>query len=165
MKRVFLIGIILFSTNIYAAKQLSAHMHGSLGLDIAADGKQVFIMLKSPTDSFLGFEYKAKTKKEKALIKNTKLTWVKNIKSLFQGNDFESCSQGQSKWELKYEGTHSEIVAEAYLNCKDNVAGRSLNIRLKEKYPRIKTIHLQLLRSNGSALNKKIKSEIYNIKL
>ena len=153
------------STTSYAAEQLGAHVHGSVGLDMAAEGKQILIMLKSPADSFLGFEYKAKTKKEKALVKSVKATWMKNALSLVGGEALIGCTQGQSQWNLKLEGSHSEITAEAYFNCNSNVAGRKLSVNLKEKYPRISTIHLQLLRSDGSALNKKIKSKKYIIKL
>ena len=53
----------------FAKKNLSAHVHGSVHLDIATDKNQLLVMLKSPSESFLGFEYKAKSKKEKALVK------------------------------------------------------------------------------------------------
>lgn len=165
MKTTLVLIFLTLCITSQAAKQLSAHVHGSVGLDMAAEGKQILVMLKSPADSFLGFEYKPKTKKEKELVKKTKQTWMKNIMSLVGGDSLKDCKQGQSSWNLKYEGSHSEILAEAYINCSGNVEGREITISMKDSYKKIETIHLQLLRSDGSALNKKIKDKKYKIKL
>ena len=48
------------------AKSLGAHVHGDVYLDVATDKNQLLVMLRTPSDSFLGFEYQASTNKEKA---------------------------------------------------------------------------------------------------
>jgi hypothetical protein len=58
----FLFLNLIISVNLYA-RDLSAHVHGDVFLDIATDKNQLLILLKTPSESFLGFEYKAKTSK------------------------------------------------------------------------------------------------------
>ena len=73
--------LFIFSiSNIYA-KGLGAHVHGSVRLDIAVEKNQLLVLLNTPAESFLGFEYKAKTKKEKDLVKKVKNEWEKNLLS------------------------------------------------------------------------------------
>ena len=50
-----------------------AHEHGKINLDIAFEGKSGIVMLHGSAErAFLGFEHKAKTKKEKKSIKYIK---------------------------------------------------------------------------------------------
>jgi hypothetical protein len=163
MKFVTLV-FLLFISQSALAENLSAHVHGSVHLDMATNKKQLLVMLKSPSESFVGFESKAKTKKEKAKIKKAKSKWTKNLLT-YLGKNLSDCKITSSTWKQKFEGkAHSSILAEAYIDCEKKVAGRELNINFSSSYPNIKTIHTQLLRENGSVINKKYKND-FKIKL
>lgn len=161
----FLILSLLLTQSVFASKNLSAHVHGSVNLDIATDKKQLLVMVISPAESFLGFEYKAKTTEEKKIAQKAKNDWSNNIISYLGKDALKDCSIGSSKWEQHFEGkSHSRIEAEAVINCKELLSNRSLKIKLKSNYPRIKLIKLQLLRDNGSVENKQFSND-FEIKL
>jgi len=164
MKYAALFFLSLFIIQPTYAQNLSAHVHGSVHLDIATDKNQLLVMLKSPSESFVGFEYKAKTKKEKEKINKAKTEWTKNLLN-YLGKNLSDCKISSSTWKQKFEGkSHSTILAEAYIDCKKKVAGRELNISFSSNYPNIKAIHTQLLRENGSVINKKFAKD-FKIKL
>ena len=155
----------LLSTNVLA-KDLGAHVHGAVSLDIATDKKQLLIMLNSPSDSFLGFEYQAKSKTEKELLEKVKSDWTKKIINYLGSQSLEGCNITKSNWKQKFNGkNHSSIEAEAYIKCESSLKGRILEISLKKNYNHIKEINVQLLRDDGSAVKQKQTKEIFHIKL
>ena len=77
---LFFLGIV-FSAS---AKNLSSHVHGLVRLEIAYEKNELLIMLSSPAESFLGFEYKAKTKKELELLTQVKKEWKKTSLSFLE---------------------------------------------------------------------------------
>ena len=68
MKHIIILGTLLLSPLSYAKKSLKSHVNGHVKLSVAVDKKQVFVELEGPAESFLGFEHKPKTAKEKANI-------------------------------------------------------------------------------------------------
>ena len=61
---LFIVAVI-YSSPVFAESSLSAHLHGHLELNVAADGKKLFVEVHSPTQSFLGFEHRPKTDQQK----------------------------------------------------------------------------------------------------
>lgn len=166
MKLVSCSLILLFlSTNIFAQKSLGKHVHGSIGLDIATDKKQILVMLKGPADSFLGFEYKAKSKEEKKKLTEVKNLLTKKVTTLF-GKEIESCKAKSPKFKQTFQGKgHSEVHLETYIECSDSVKGKTMEVQLFSKFPRMETIHVQLLREDGSVVSKKYKNSKFELKL
>jgi hypothetical protein len=168
MKKVFLIAttlLLYFSTNLWA-KSLGAHVHGLVNLDIAIDNKQMLVMLKTPSESFLGFEYKAKTAKERLLVEQVKTDWNKNILHYLGKNNLKDCKVASSEWRQEFNGKyHSNIVAEAYIDCIKPLKKRPLSISFKQSYKNVLSIDLQLLREDGSVVNKTFNVEKIKINL
>jgi hypothetical protein len=163
---LLIIYIIISSENVVAQKSLSAHVHGLVGLDLAVDKNEFLIMLKSPSSSFLSFEYKARSKKEVKQLGIVKKEWEENIIKFLGEDALKDCKIKSYEWKQEFSGeNHSEILAESYIMCKKKLAGRELSINLKEKYPNISVIHLQLLRNDGTAVSKRFKKNIIKIKL
>jgi len=160
----FLVSVLLFiASNVCA---LDAHVHGSVNLDIATDGNELLIMLKTPAESFLGFEYKAKSKSEMALVKKVKNQWKTGLIELIGGKALKDCKITKSSWEQVFNGkNHSSIVAESYIKCQKSVSNRTLQVSLKKEYSHIRKINIQLIRENGSVLNKKFSQAIFQITL
>ncbi|MCP4915091.1 MAG: DUF2796 domain-containing protein [Oligoflexia bacterium] len=155
----------VLSLNTYGQKSLGKHVHGSIGLDIATDKKQILIMLKGPSDSFLGFEYKAKTKEEKEKLNKVKNLLTKKVTSLF-GKEIESCKAKSPQFKQTFQGKgHSEVQLETYVECPDSVKGKTMEVQLISKFPRMETIHVQLLREDGSVVSKKFKKSKFELKL
>ena len=159
---------ILFSAFVFSAsaKNLSSHVHGLVRLEMAYEKNELLIMLSSPAESFLGFEYKAKTKKELELLTQVKKDWKKDIIKLFGEKTLNDCKISSTNWEQKFSGErHSSIHAEAYIKCKKLLAGRNLEVTLKRHYNNIETINLQLIRNDGTVDSRKVSEELFTIKL
>jgi hypothetical protein len=163
MRLLLVILTLLLSTQLLAhghkKHNLAAHSHGLVGVDIAVEDKEIFIMLKSPADSFLGFEHKPKNKKQKALIAAAKKIWGSG--KLFSIG--ASCKIKDSKWDLHYEGSHSEIEANIYFICDKNLKEVEMKSHFFEHYKKIEILHVQAL-TTGRALNNKYKKD-YQIQL
>ena len=114
------ISIICTTSNF--AKNLDAHVHGVVRLDIATDKNELLIMLKSPSESILGFEYKAKTKEEINLVGRAKEQWNKNILSLFGKKSLKDCEISKTSWEQSFTGN---ITATSSLNLTLSVQNLS----------------------------------------
>ncbi len=65
-------------------RQLSAHEHGQGSFNIAIDGNRVSMELEAPGADIVGFEHKAKTKKQKTAVSNAekKLKTIANVVEL-----------------------------------------------------------------------------------
>lgn len=147
------------------AKNLGSHVHGSVHFDIATDKNQILVMLKSPAESFLGFEYRAKTKDEKMFVSKVKKDWKENLMTYLGKKNLSDCKISKSSWKQTFQGKlHSSISAESYIDCKNPVKGRVLNVSFNSSYPNIRSIHLQLLREDGSVLKKEYQKD-FKIKL
>lgn len=166
MKHILFLVAIAFPPTIFAAKNLGAHVHGSVGLDIAVEGNQILVMFNGPSESFLGFEYKPKTKEEKKKLEDLKVSLDKNLLKIIGTQQLGNCSQKIEKIEQFFQGEkHSEIRLEAYIKCKTDVKGKSLEVKLSQYYPNIRNIHIQLIREDGSVLNEESEKEQTIIKL
>ena len=162
---ILILSIQIFSGNL-RAKGLDAHVHGSVLLDIAMEKKQLLLMLKTPSSSFLGFEYKAVSEKDKKIVNRTKSEWNTHLLSYLGKEELKDCHIKKSKWKQKISGkAHSSIIAESLIQCDKPLRGRTLNISFREKYKLINNIKIQLLREDGSILIKKFSKNIFNIKL
>ena len=162
---VFTLFALTISSKL-SAVSLDAHIHGKVNLDIASDKDELLIMLKTPSESILGFEYMAKSEAEKKLIKLVKEDWNNNLFKFFNLEKAEYCKVTSSKWEQIFSGkNHSHILAESYIKCKGQLKEKSLTIALKKYCKNIVEINIQLIRADGSVLNKKHTKEIFNIKL
>lgn len=157
----------LFSVSkTFSSTSLPAHSHGSVHLDIGAEGRQFLVMLKAPAESFLGFEYSPKNETEKQALHELKKSWNKSLFLLIEAKDFKDCKISNSKieQEIEEEG-HSDIGAEATVTCEKDILGRSLSVELKKRYKRINTIFVQLIRSDGTVLNQKFDQNSFSLKL
>jgi hypothetical protein len=166
MKKIAIVFLIFFSPKLTLAKKnLSAHVHGVVSLDVASDKKQLLVMLNTPSESFLGFEYKARTKAEKDVVLQVKNEWIMGLISYLGTDVLKDCKVSKSKWEQHFESkVHSRIEAEAYIDCNNILAGRTLSITFSSKHKSINVIHLQLLRENGTVLSKKFNKD-FEVKL
>ena len=144
-------------------KHLSAHVHGEVKLDISANKQDILIEMESPAESFLGFEHKPKTPKEKSMVAKVKEDWSARLPARFSLSD---CKILKSHWRQKFSGKHhSAIIAGAHVRCPKPLVGRVLNISLKKDYPAIDAIHLRLVGENNFNKQKEFSSPSFEVPL
>ena len=80
----FYVAIAFFASPVFAESSLSAHLHGHVKLNVAADRKTLFVEVHSPSQSFLGFEQRPQTDQQKNIWTSVKNQWEKKISELFQ---------------------------------------------------------------------------------
>ncbi len=80
----FYIAVLFFASPVFAKGSLSAHLHGHVKLNVAADGKKLFLEVHTPSQSLLGFEQRPQTDQQKNIWTSVKNQWEKKISELFQ---------------------------------------------------------------------------------
>ena len=99
----FNLAVLFFSSPVFAESSLSAHLHGHVNLNVAADVKTIFIEVHSPSQSFLGFEHRPKTNQQKNQRASVKNRWEKKISELFQIDPSLACKVTQAHIEMHFE--------------------------------------------------------------
>ncbi len=159
-------------------KGMGAHEHGSLTLEVAVEGKQINIEIEAPAESFIGFEYVAKTEKEKAAFAKAETLWTKDLLTkLFIIDASIGCSLAETsfkqvaeehadshnKEKKKHSGEHSEIHASAIVNCQKDLKGQTASIAFKKEFTKIKKMTVDLAGSETKTIQ--IKKAVEVIKL
>ena len=104
MKHFIILGtLLLFAPLSFGKKALKSHVHGHVKLSVVVDNKQAFIELEGPAESFLGFEHRPKTAKEKASWKKLQSIWKDKTGDMFSIEKSLSCSFQKKKIALVHE--------------------------------------------------------------
>ncbi|MBY0415091.1 MAG: DUF2796 domain-containing protein [Bdellovibrionales bacterium] len=172
-KTSFALAVLLQSTVLFAnehGKGLGAHEHGSIKLDLAASEKTLEIDLDGPAESFLGFEYLAKTVKDKKTFEDAKTLWTKDLLTkLFVLDKKLGCKVTEVKFEQvvdsdedhkdehgkKEAGVHSDIEATAKIVCAQNLMNQSLSVAVKKNFPHIKKLTIDLVATETKTFDAK----------
>lgn len=157
---------------------LDAHQHGHISFEMAVDGMVSAVEIKGPGESFVGFEHKAKTKKDKQAVKNVeRLLKDKAIELVgfadeleckvskhaidwnFDVHDDHKHDHGHDKHDGKHKGEHSELKASYEFKCKKMIKSTTLSLGLKKSFPKIQEIEVAVLPSSGSAFALELKGD------
>ena len=84
-------------------RELGAHEHGQGTFNIAIEGKKVSMELESPGADIVGFEHKAKTKKQRAAVSKAKKT-LKKVSNVVALPAAAGCKLEKASVELHIEG-------------------------------------------------------------
>ena len=165
MKSKLYFALLLLVHCVNSVHALDAHVHGVVNLDIAVDKTEMLIIIKSPSDSFLGFEYKAKVDQEKGTVLKVKDFFTKTPFRIFNEEELKKCIVTNSSWKQEFSGeNHSSLIIEAYLKCPFKLEGKSLSLSIFDTYPKIKSVHLQVLSENLN-YKKILKDKRFKIKI
>ena len=99
----FNLAVLFFASPVFAESSLSAHLHGHVNLNVAADVKTIFFEVHSPSQSFLGFEHRPKTEQQKNQWASVKNQWEKKTSELFQIEPSLACKVKQAHIEMHFE--------------------------------------------------------------
>jgi hypothetical protein len=99
----FYVAIAFFASPVFAESSLSAHLHGHVKLNVAADRKTLFVEVHSPSQSFLGFEQRPQTDQQKKIWTSVKNQWGKKISELFQIDPSFECKVTKAHMDMHFE--------------------------------------------------------------
>ena len=141
----FNLALIFFASPVFAESSLSAHLHGHVNLNVAADVKTIFIEVHSPSQSFLGFEHRPQTDQQKSKWASVKNRWEKKTSELFQIEPSLACKVTKAHIEMDFEeeeGHHHHDDAnkkhEEELHHETKHHSQGKNEPLKGKHSEIK---------------------------
>ena len=140
MKKLTALCLLTLSLNCFAVKKKhehrehSAHEHGAGQLAIAFDLNKGKIEFRTAAESILGFEYKAKTKKDIKTLEDTVSYFEKNMNQLIQLESSLNCQFSKEKIGQMPEGdekdviNHSDWIASFDVTCAKSPVGTKLTI-------------------------------------
>lgn len=152
-----------------AAHQQHAHTHGRLSLDVAMDAQSITLLIKSPLDSFLGFERAPRNDMERKRVAELVAQW-NAADQLFQPAPAAGCQLAKVELESEALGLggvhshghshtgkateheadgHADISIEVVFNCGKVEAVPYIDIKLFDVYKRLKHIDAQVASQQG----------------
>lgn len=146
-------------------RQHSSHVHGIAQLDLVADGEDLHLVLGSPAANIVGFEHAPREPGQRATLTSAMQTLRGD--SLFVPSPQAGCALVDAHIETPWTAadhpdpvaedahrhhssepatpTHTDIIAEYRLRCRDPAALTGLEIRLFEAFPRTERIVVQFV--------------------
>ena len=170
MKKMSLFLASLLISNIALAdhhgKSKGAHVHGTIKIEMAVEGKTIDIDIDGPAESFVGFEYTPKTAKEKKAWSDAETLWTKDlISKLFILDSSLGCKVTEASFKQEVDedhtakdtkkeaGVHSDIEAEGKITCLKDLAGQNLVVALKKHFPKIKKLAVELVSTETKTID------------
>ncbi len=165
--------LMAFSAN--ASDNPGAHQHGHAELQVAVDGNQIDLIFTSPAYNLLGFEHRARTDDQKALVKETE-EWLERTPLINtpdanckvasaevyheagdgsgdhhdHGHDSNGHDHHEHNEHEHSEGYgHSDFEVTQVLNCTGLASAEALLIPLTERFPEIEDLGVQWVWSGG----------------
>ncbi len=142
-----LIALLLTHLNVFAKeKTKQAHTHGGAKISLAMDGTKGKIIFESAAHGVLGFEYKAKSKKDLQTVADAKKDFTDNFKKMFMLEEYLNCQYTPVKIEqvIEKKGSHSDWVAEFDIACDKSILKTWLAVDFGH-YEKIKDIDITVL--------------------
>lgn len=144
-----------------------AHVHGLAGLDIAWQGGDVFVGLRSPAESIVGFEHAPASPREHQALEAA-LETLRDGERLLRFSTEAGCRlvearpsapmlEGESHGEHgggHAEGTagvHADISVEYRFSCARPQRLETLEVGLFKAFPRLERVRVQLVSEKGQA--------------
>jgi hypothetical protein len=142
---VFIFSLLASASSFSGEHALGAHEHGSIKLEMAIEKNVVDLSIDGPAESFMGFEYIPKTKKDLATFKKAHGLWTKNLLTLISFDEKLKCKVTEVSFKQVVEEAHSDIEANAKVTCAQPVSGTKVRIALREFYTDIKKLKVEII--------------------
>lgn len=147
-------------------KSKGAHVHGTIKIEMAVEGKTIDIDIDGPAEAFVGFEYAPKSAKEKKAWSDAEALWKKDLLTkLFVLDKSLGCTASEASFKQEMEeeedhkdhkkeaGVHSDIEASAKILCSKDLAGQNLVVALKKHFPKIKNLAVELVSTETKTID------------
>ena len=123
-------------------RELGAHEHGHVTLQVAVEGETVTIALEAPGENIVGFEHEATTDEQKSAVETARAQ-LGDAAAVFAMPEAAGCTVRSSEVELHQEGDHNAFEASYSYTCSDVSALGSFDTKLFALYPSIEEIDVE----------------------
>lgn len=165
----FTILLMTFLVSIVSAKEQKshrehgAHAHGAGSLGIAFEGASGRLDFKMSGESVIGFEYAAKSAKDKSKRDNALLILEKSIAEMIVFETSLNCRFTKEKIEVVAESAkHSSVVAGFSIACAKSPVGTEIVFNFQQRFPKIKDLDVEVV---ADSLQKSVEVKKNNTKL
>ena len=156
--------VLLFSMLALAAREEKAHVHGMAKAAMAFEGKTGKIEMSLPSSGIYGFEYIAKSAKDKK-AKDAGLQKLEDkVAEMFVFDPSLKCEIKKEAFEVDQRENHSDIDAEFHVNCEKSPVGTTVMINVSKIFPRIKTVQVDVI-AEGVQKSQEVKKSGEGIEL
>lgn len=144
-----LLSFILFSLSPIIAMAHGPHVHGKGELSLIIEGDIAKGHFRTPMDSLLGFEYAAKTEKQKKSVRDLqeqlKNPFVILTPPLAAGCQPIRQALSSALFESGHSQTHSDLDYEFEFKCSDMQQFKSADITALASFKRLTEVRIQLV--------------------
>ena len=132
---------------------LDAHVHGLSVINVVQEKNKVLFDIEMPGFDTVGFEYKAKSQKDKDLVKNA-LNMLKNPANLFSIPSAANCKMSNNTSTILEEKNHTEFRAKYEYNCSNITEFSSITFNIFESFKNSKDLELNIIGKKSTTKHK-----------
>ena len=138
--------VLLFSViAMAAAREHGAHVHGDAKMNMAFDGKNGKIEFHAPASTIYGFEYVAKSAKDKANKDQSLKKLNDKVAEMIQFDPSLKCEVTMDMYEVDQKDSHADVAAEYNVKCEKSPAETLVTLNIQKVFPRIKTVKVDVM--------------------
>ena len=132
---------------------LDAHVHGLSIINVVQEKNKVLFDIEMPGFDTVGFEYKAKSQKDKDLVKNA-LNTLKNPVNLFSIPSAANCKMLNNSSTILEEKNHTEFRAKYEYNCSNITKFSSITFNIFDSFKNSKDLELNIIGKKSTSKHK-----------
>ena len=132
---------------------LDAHVHGLSVINVVQEKNKVLFDIEMPGFDTVGFEYKAKSQKDKDLVKNA-LNMLKNPVNLFSIPSAANCKMSNNSSTILEEKNHTEFRAKYEYNCSNITEFSSITFNIFDSFENSKDLELNVIGRKSTTKHK-----------
>ena len=132
---------------------LDAHVHGISVINVVQEKNKVLFDVEMPGFDTVGFEYKAKSQKDKDLVKNA-LNMLKNPVNLFSIPSAANCKMSNNSSTILEEKNHTEFRAKYEYNCSNITEFSSITFNIFDSFKNSKDLELNVIGTKSTTKHK-----------
>ena len=132
---------------------LDAHVHGLSVINVVQEKNKVLFDIEMPGFDTVGFEYKAKSQKDKDLVKNA-LNMLKNPVNLFSIPSAANCKMSNNSSTILEEKNHTEFRAKYEYTCSNITKFSSITFNIFDSFKNSKDLELNIIGKKSTTKHK-----------
>ena len=132
---------------------LDAHVHGLSVINVVQEKNKVLFDIEMPGFDTVGFEYKAKSQKDKDLVKHA-LNMLKNPVNLFSIPSAANCKMSNNSSTILEEKNHTEFRAKYEYNCSNITEFSSITFNIFDSFENSKDLELNVIGRKSTTKHK-----------
>lgn len=132
---------------------LEAHVHGLSVINVVQENNKVLFDIEMPGFDTVGFEYKAKSQKDKNLVKNA-LNMLKNPVNLFSIPSAANCKMSNNSSIILEKKNHTEFRAKYEYDCSNIKEFSSITFNIFDSFKNSKDLELNVIGRKSTTKHK-----------